>query len=191
MRLCAASFTDSQRNPRYCDTVVGRSILTMVCTQGLTPHQRAWRYHTPPAGVHSLPICRLVVRTGGPLCPWSGVGGPVLAEIRPKLTHGIQETVLNSYPPRSANRRAARDYTRSRRAPLLGPSGQANRAKSSAGVFVFVGARIVNSKQVAARDTNGNLPLDARRYLIKSLRIPRGPDPDLPARQLCAGRSSP
>ena len=28
MRLCAAGFTSSQRNPRYCDSVVGRSILT-------------------------------------------------------------------------------------------------------------------------------------------------------------------
>src|SRR5262245_1651617 len=28
MRLCAAGFTSSQRNPRYCETVVGRSILT-------------------------------------------------------------------------------------------------------------------------------------------------------------------
>jgi len=27
MRLCAAGFTSSQRNPRYCETV-GRSILT-------------------------------------------------------------------------------------------------------------------------------------------------------------------
>ena len=28
MRLCAAGFTSSQRNPRYCDSVVGRFILT-------------------------------------------------------------------------------------------------------------------------------------------------------------------
>jgi hypothetical protein len=28
MRLCAAGSTSSQRNPRYCDSVVGRSILT-------------------------------------------------------------------------------------------------------------------------------------------------------------------
>ena len=28
MRLCAAGFTSSQRNPHYCDSVVGRSILT-------------------------------------------------------------------------------------------------------------------------------------------------------------------
>jgi hypothetical protein len=28
MRLCAAGFTSSQRNPRYCDSAVGRSILT-------------------------------------------------------------------------------------------------------------------------------------------------------------------
>jgi hypothetical protein len=28
MRLCAAGFISSQRNPRYCETVLGRSILT-------------------------------------------------------------------------------------------------------------------------------------------------------------------
>jgi len=28
MRLCAARFTSSQRNPRYYESVVGRSILT-------------------------------------------------------------------------------------------------------------------------------------------------------------------
>jgi len=28
MRLCAAGFTSSQRNPRYCESVVGRSIVT-------------------------------------------------------------------------------------------------------------------------------------------------------------------
>src|SRR5439155_21479824 len=30
LRLCSASFTSSQRNPRYCEKVVGRSILTSV-----------------------------------------------------------------------------------------------------------------------------------------------------------------
>jgi hypothetical protein len=28
MRLCAAVFTDSQRNPRHCESAVGRSIMT-------------------------------------------------------------------------------------------------------------------------------------------------------------------
>jgi len=28
MRLCAAGFTSSQRNPRYCESAAGRSILT-------------------------------------------------------------------------------------------------------------------------------------------------------------------
>jgi hypothetical protein len=28
MRLCAAGFTSSQRNPRYCESAVGRSIVT-------------------------------------------------------------------------------------------------------------------------------------------------------------------
>jgi hypothetical protein len=30
MRLCAAGFTSSQRNPRHYDSVVGRSILTEI-----------------------------------------------------------------------------------------------------------------------------------------------------------------
>ena len=34
MRLCAAGFTLSQRNPRYLRSVVGRSILTEACRTG-------------------------------------------------------------------------------------------------------------------------------------------------------------
>src|SRR5262245_4219950 len=30
MRLCAAGFTSSQRNPRYCESAVGRSIMTKI-----------------------------------------------------------------------------------------------------------------------------------------------------------------
>ena len=37
MRLCAAGFTSSQRNPRYCDSVVGRSILTSKFRISLEP----------------------------------------------------------------------------------------------------------------------------------------------------------
>jgi hypothetical protein len=35
MRLCAAEFTSSQRNPRYCEMVAGRSILTEAMLQFL------------------------------------------------------------------------------------------------------------------------------------------------------------
>jgi len=37
MRLCAAGFTSSQRNPRYCEMVAGRSILTKSGLASLPP----------------------------------------------------------------------------------------------------------------------------------------------------------
>jgi hypothetical protein len=60
MRLCAAAFTSSQRNPRYCDSAVGRSILTKdeetgysrTCLAGIADTISPHGVFPPVAGVH-------------------------------------------------------------------------------------------------------------------------------------------
>jgi hypothetical protein len=50
MRLCAAGFTSSQRNPRYREMVVGRSILTDYGNRlsgGITPLTRKYTTSCP------------------------------------------------------------------------------------------------------------------------------------------------
>jgi len=84
MRLCAAGFTSSQRNPRYCESAVGRSIMTSSSSTSRSDSEYR-KYQRTAHRIQTGSVCRHLKIAGR--VPFSGSLQPTSPPAPPVATH--------------------------------------------------------------------------------------------------------